>query len=455
MNILQYLVDLGPSVMMPIIFSVFAICLGVKLANAVKSGLLIGIGFIGLNAIITILTENLGPAAEAMVKNFGLNLNVLDVGWPAASAIAFGSTVGVLIIPLGIIINVVMLLTRTTRTVNIDIWNFWHFAFTGSLVYMLTGSLPIALIMSAVNMVVTMVLADRAAPLVEKELGLPGISIPHGFSASYVPIAWIANKILDFIPGINKIKMDANDIQKKFGIFGDPAILGTSIGILLGILAKYNVKDTLNLAVVMGAVLVLTPKMAAVLMEGLMPVSEAVQTLIQRKFEGKAKLYIGLDSAVSVGHPVTLAVSLVLVPVTLILALIIPGNQFLPFASLAGLPFMFVLITPLVRGDFFRAFIVGVIVVGAGLLIGTNMSPLFTEAALAAKFAIPDGARMISSIDYGSSPLPWLIVKLTEFKTIGIGALVASTVGLMLWNRSMIVKEDQKSEEVNNLEQAN
>ena len=62
---------------------------------------------------------------------------------------------------------------------------------------------------------------------------------------------------------------------------------------------------------------------------------------------------------------------------------------------------------------------------------------------------------MISSIDYGSSPLPWLIVKLTEFKTIGIGALVASTVGLMLWNRSMIVKEDQKSEEVNNLEQAN
>ena len=36
--------------------------------------------------------------------------------------------------------------------------------------------------------------------------------------------------------------MDANDIQKKFGLFGDPAILGTTIGILLGILAKYNIK---------------------------------------------------------------------------------------------------------------------------------------------------------------------------------------------------------------------
>lgn len=449
MNILQALVDLGASVMMPIIFSIFAICLGVKIGNAIRSGLLIGIGFIGLNVIITLLTENLGPAAEAMVTNFGLNLNVLDVGWPAASAIAFGSTVGVLIIPLGILVNIVMLLTRTTRTVNIDIWNFWHFAFTGSLVYMLTGSLSIALIMSAVNMVITMVLADRTAPLVEKELGLPGISIPHGFSASYVPIAWIANKILDLIPGINKIKLDANDIQKKFGIFGDPAILGTMIGILLGLLAKYNINQTLNLAVVMGAVLVLTPKMAAILMEGLMPVSEAVQALIQRKFDGKARLYIGLDSAVSVGHPVTLAVSLVLVPVTLILALIVPGNQFLPFASLAGLPFMFVLITPLARGDFFRTFIIGVVVVGAGLLIGTNMSPLFTEAAIAAKFAIPDGARMISSIDYGSSPLPWLIVKLTELKTVGIGALVLLSLGLMLWNRSIIIKEDNASNELN------
>ncbi|UFH64220.1 PTS sugar transporter subunit IIC [Clostridium cadaveris] len=442
MQALQYLVDLGPSVMMPIIFTVFALCLGVKFGKTIRSGLLIGIGFIGLNLVITLLTENLGPAAEAMVANFGLHLNVLDVGWPAASAIAFGSTVGVLIIPLGIIVNIIMLLTRTTRTVNIDIWNFWHFAFTGSLVYMLTGNLGISLLMSAINMIITMVIADRTAPKVEKELGLPGISIPHGFSASYVPIAWIVNKILDVIPGINKIKLDANDIQKKFGIFGDPAILGTLIGVLLGLLAKYNVKDTLNLAVIMGAVLVLTPKMAAILMEGLMPVSESVQELIQRKFAGKAKLYIGLDSAVSVGHPVTLAVSLVLVPVTLLLAVIVPGNQFLPFASLAGLPFMFVLIVPLAKGDFFRTFVIGVITVGLGLLIGTNIAPLFTEAAVAAKFAIPDGARLISSIDYGSSPLPWLIIKLVEFKTIGLALITAFTAGLMVWNRKKIISED-------------
>ena len=451
MRILQYIVDLGAPVMMPIIFTIFALCLRVKFGKAIRSGVLVGIGFIGLNAIITLLTDNLGPASQEMVKNFGLNLNILDVGWPAASAIAFGSAVGVLIIPLCLIINIIMLVTKTTRTVNIDVWNFWHFAFTGSLVFILTNNLLIALLMAAINMIITMVIADRTAPLVEKELGLPGISIPHGFSASYVPIAWVVNKILDRIPGINKIKLNASDIEKKFGIFGDPAILGVIIGIILGLLAKYDLNKTLNLAMVMGAVLVLTPKMAAILMEGLIPVSEAVQSLIQQKFAGKANLYIGLDSAVSVGNSVTLAVSLVLVPITLLLALVLPGNQFLPFASLAGLPFMFVLITPIVKGDFFRAFLVGIIVIGIGLLIGTNLAPLFTNAAVSAKFAIPDGATTISSIDYGSSPLPWLIIKLTEFKWIGISILVVITGFILLWNRHIIIKEDKISKENSNL----
>lgn len=442
MAALQYLVDLGAAVMMPIIFIVFALILRVKVGQAIKSGLLVGIGFIGLNTIIGLLTDNLGPAAERMVENFGLNLTVLDVGWPAASAIAFGSTVGVLIIPVCLLVNVIMLLTKTTRTINVDIWNFWHFAFTGSLIYMLTGNLGISLFISALNMIITMIIGDRTAPLIEKFLGLPGVSIPHGFTASFVPLALGINWVLDRIPGINKIKLDAEEIQKKFGVFGEPAILGTVIGALLGILAKYNVKDTLNLSMVMGAVLVLTPKMAAILMEGLMVVSEAVQESLQKKYATKGSLYIGLDSAVGVGNPVTLAISLVSIPVALLLAFIVPGNQFLPFASLAGLPFMFVLIVPIARGDFFRSFIIGVITIGLGLLIGTNLAPLFTKAAAAANFSIPGGTTLISSIDYGSSIFPWISVKLMNFKWIGIAIATIFTVALMLWNRKMIIKEE-------------
>ena len=110
MNGLQWFVNLGASVMLPILLFVFALILGIKPSKAFKAGLTIGIGFIGLNLVIGVLTKNLGPASQAMVKNFGLHLATIDIGWPAASAIAYGTVLGGLAIPVGVITNVILLL---------------------------------------------------------------------------------------------------------------------------------------------------------------------------------------------------------------------------------------------------------------------------------------------------------------------------------------------------------
>ncbi|MBY1573589.1 PTS galactitol transporter subunit IIC, partial [Clostridioides difficile] len=134
MEILNFIVGLGAQVMMPIIICIFGLILGTKLGKSLRAGLTVGVGFIGLNTIIALLTDNLGPATQQMVKNLGLSLSIIDVGWPAASAIAFASTVGALIIPIGLVVNIVMLITNTTQTVDVDIWDYWHFAFTGALV---------------------------------------------------------------------------------------------------------------------------------------------------------------------------------------------------------------------------------------------------------------------------------------------------------------------------------
>ncbi|WP_297110686.1 PTS transporter subunit IIC [Tessaracoccus sp.] len=37
-------------------------------------------------------------------------------------------------------VNIIMLLVRATRVVNVDIWNIWHMAFTGAIVQVATGS---------------------------------------------------------------------------------------------------------------------------------------------------------------------------------------------------------------------------------------------------------------------------------------------------------------------------
>ncbi len=441
MAILDYIVDLGASVMMPIIITLFAIVLGAKFGKALRAGLTVGVGFIGLNLVIGLLGNNLGPAAQEMVNRLGLQLSVIDVGWPAAAAIAFASKVGALIIPLGLAVNIVMLLTNTTQTVNIDIWNYWHFAFTGALVAAVMQSTTWGLFAAGVNMVIVMVIADLTAPGVEKYNGLPGVSLPHGFSGAYVPIAIVINKILDFIPGINKIDVDAETLQQRFGIFGEPILMGTVIGLLIGIGAGYSVKGILNLGITMGAVLVLIPKMAAMLMEGLMPVSDAAQEFIEKRFKNRGKIYIGLDAAVGIGHPTTLSCSLVLVPITILLAAILPGNKVIPFADLAVIPFALVMVVPITKGDVFRTFVVGLFVVSFGLLIATNLAPLHTELAINANFDMPKGASMISSICDGANPLTWALTRIMEFKVVGAAIAGFIALAMAIYNRRRITKE--------------
>ena len=334
-----------------------------------------------------------------------------------------------------------MLLTNTTQTVDIDIWNYWHFAFTGSLVAVLTNELWMGLAAAVINIVIVMVLADYTAPLVEKHLNLPGVSLPHGFTTAYVPIAWLVNKGIDLIPGLKNIDINLEKSQKRIGVFGEPILLGTILGILIGVIAGYDVKGILGLGIKMGAVLVLIPKMAALLMEGLLPISEAASEFIKKRFKSRGKMYIGLDSAVGVGHPLTLAVSLILVPVAIFLAVIIPGNKVLPFTDLSVITFMFVLIIPMVKGNGFRAIITGIITVGVGLLISTNLAPAITEAAKLASFEMPAGAVMISSICDGANPLTWILVKAYEFRIAGLVIMAVLSIGLALLNRRRILKE--------------
>ena len=445
-----YIQALGVSVMMPIILTLLGTLLGAGFGKSLRAGLTVGVGFIGLNLVInSLLGTTLAPAVQTMVNNYGLSLSIVDVGWPAAAAIAMGSTIGAIIIPLGLLVNILMLLTNTTQTVDVDIWNYWHFAFTGSLVAIATGKMWIGIVAAVVNMIIVFVLGDITAPLIEESLGMPGVSMPHGFTVAYAPIAMAINWVIDKIPGLNKIDLNLEKIQEQFGVLGEPVFIGTVIGIVIGFCAYgFDLKVVLPLGVSLGAVLVLIPKMAALLMEGLIPISDAASEFIQKHFKSRGKMYIGLDSAVGCGHPTTLAISLILVPCMIILAFIIPGNQVLPFTDLAVAPYMLVLITPVVKNNGFRGILVGIIVLAAGLLVATNLAPAITAAAAQVGFAMPDGATMISSLCDGANPLSWLLYHgMSTLGYIGMGVLVVASLALAFWNRTRILKEAKELHE--------
>ncbi|MFT9412368.1 PTS galactitol transporter subunit IIC [Liquorilactobacillus hordei] len=432
MAIIQWFVNLGASVILPILIFLFALVLGIKPAKAFKSGITIGIGFVGLNLIIELLTKNLGPAAKAMVENFGLHLTSIDVGGPAAQAISYGTVLGSLAIPIGIILNVVLLLTKLTKTLDVDVWNFWHIAFTGSLVYMATKDFALGIVVMIIHMMLLFLLADISAPLVQKYFGLEGISFPHGTSLPGFLIALPLNWIFDHIPGMSKIKITSSTIQKRLGILGDSTFIGLIIGLVIGFLAKYPVDKILQLGVNTAVVLLLMPRMVSILMEGLTPISEGAGAFVKKRFPGR-DLYIGMDSALAVGQEAVLSSGLVLIPITLLIAIVLPGNKLLPFADLAMIPFLLPLMAAVFKGDIFRTILGGLVEIITCLYIGSWVAPFVTMAAKAANFKIQSGSS-VSTLTEGGLWTTLLFVGIGKLFTWG-GVIVIGILVLlaMIW----------------------
>lgn len=489
----SYINQMGAPVMMPILFTIIGICIGMKFGKSLKSGLYVGVGFVGLGVITGLLTTHYPVPVNKFSEVFGLQLSVFDMGWPAAAAVAYNTMVGAFIIPVCLGINFLMVVTKCTRTVNIDLWNYWHFAFIGAVAYfVMDHSLAWGYFAAIVCYIITLVMADLTAEKFQKYYSdLKGISIPQPFVQGFVPFAVVINWLLDRIPGFSKLDIDAEGLKKKFGVLGEPIVLGVIVGALIGTLAhindfadmeafrakteaveqiknplavvtmtdiwvKYIVKDILFLGVVMGAVMELIPRITKLFIDGLMPISDKTREVVSRKFKGKT-IHIGMSPALVIGHPTTLVVSVLLIPVILVLAVVLPGNQFLPVASLAGIFYVFPMILPYTKGNVVKTFIIGLVAMAVGLYFVTGMAPDFTLAAndvfrttgdTSAKIPfIKEGVQYdAGALDFASSLLSYVIYACVKYlQWIGMGVLTLITIGMVAWNRLRIVREEKNS----------
>lgn len=431
----QLFSDLGVSVGLPIIIFILALILGAKPGRAFRASVTIGVAFIGINLVIGLMWGTLSETAQAIVNYTGADLNVIDVGWPSAAAIAYGTRVGSFIIPVALGVNILFLVLGLTKTLNVDVWNFWHFAFLGSMIVVATGNLLLGLVASGVFAALMLFMADWTAKAVQTFFNLPGISIPHGFSTSMVIPTIAGNWVIDKIPGLRDWDADMDAIQRRFGVFGEPVVLGLVIGVVLGIVGfllpgemtlRAAIIKILVVGVELAAVMVLLPRMVAILMEGLIPISEAAREFMSKRFAGQ-EFHIGLDSAILIGHPAALSASLVLIPIVIVLAIILPGNRFLPFADLAVFPFLFAMMAPLTRGNVGRMIIIGTVAAIIGLYMGTWMAPYITEAAPQAGFAIPEGAAQISAVGDGWDIWTFLLLWPATV-SVAFGWIVAAVV---------------------------
>lgn len=422
-SIINYIIDMGASVMIPIVIAILSVIVGVKPSKAIRSGLMIGVGFVGLGLIVDMMNAQLGLAAQAMSENFGLSLKVVDVGWPGMSPITWASGIATVAIPIAIAVNIVMLVFKLTKVVNVDIWNVWHMTFTGAIVFAVTGNFVLGCLGVAVHAVIAYKLGDLWAPLMEDYFELDGLTIPHGTSAYMAPFACVVDWIIEKIPGVRDINFSVDSLQEKVGILAEPVVIGFVLGTIIGFLAGYDAQAALPLGVKMSAVMVLMPKIVKCIMDGLLPLSDRAKEIMNTRFSGQ-EFYIGLDPAVLLGDADVVTAGLIFIPLTILIAIIVPGNQILPFGDLATIGFFIAIAVAVHKGNLFRTLISGSIIMYVTIWIANQAIPWTTALAHTTGTST---AAQVAALDQGGSPITYIYTQLCTMQNVSgliiIGAI--------------------------------
>ena len=376
-SVIQYILDLGAAVFVPFLMLIVGLAMKMKFRDAFTSALTLGIAFTGMGILVNFIMTSMGSAANDLTTHTGLSLPAVDIGWPGAAAISWAWPYAFLVFPLQLAINFIMLITKQTKTLNVDLWNVWNKIFTAVIVTYFTNNIVFGFIAAAIIIVLELKLGDAFAPEVERLTGVPGITVPH-FITLIAVILHPIDELLKKISFLNK-EFDADTLKEKIGVFGENSVMGAIIGFALGLASGNGIKYALSLAVQAATALTLFPMVSKLFSQALSPISEAVSDFMREKFEDR-EVYIGLDWPVLGGRNELWVAVIFTIPFLLVGAVALPGNIVLPFAGIINLSFVVGALL-LTNGNVLRMIIHGLISTPLFLYGATYFTPYMTRLA--------------------------------------------------------------------------
>ncbi|EHY2713315.1 PTS galactitol transporter subunit IIC, partial [Escherichia coli] len=225
-----------------------------------------------------------------------------------------------------------------------------------ALAYFVFDSFIIGFSVAVALSIAALFIGDLIAPRWQKYYGLEGTTCTTMIHIGWtLPFAWVVNKIIDYIPGLNKLDVDLNSVQKRLGVFGEPAIIGVIVGALLGVLTKQAITTIVPMAMGVAGVMVLLPKVVGVLMEGLNPIGKSAKEIMQKQMGKDAELNIGMDCALALGDPATVTVTVITIPLTMLCALVLPDIKIFPIGVLMSIIYMTTMTVMASNGNVIRS----------------------------------------------------------------------------------------------------
>ncbi|MDF2952393.1 MAG: system, galactitol-specific component [Anaerocolumna sp.] len=336
----------GNYITVPIILFIIARIFKAPVKKAFMSAVLAGVGLKGMAFITSAFGAILSPLVQQIVEATGINLPALDVGWQAVASVAYSTDIGMMFLGVGLLFQVILYLIKWTDIfMPSDLWNNYSIIVWGSMFFQIKQNLFM----------------------------------------------------------FDKVNVRPETIKKKIGFLGEPMYIGLIIGLILGIIGNITNLGTMpawgqiaNVAVTCAAVMAIFPKVAGLFASAFTTITDySRKTLKNSKYGKDREFIISVNDALGYGEAATLTTGLLVIPIAVLLAFILPGNIVVPVMVLPSLPYMVEVPVSLSDGNIVKSTVAASIVFAAKLLMASSWAAVFTEIAVNVGFEVTSGTVLI------------------------------------------------------------
>ena len=433
-TIQHFFTTFSAPVVVPVILLLIARGLRIPWGTAVKSALAAGVGLTGFSWLISAFTPLVTKLVHQLVNSAGIQRPVVDLGWQTGSLAAFGAPVGLTVFGFSLVFELLLFIFGITRVfMPANLWNNFGFMLWATMAYTVTHNLWLALGLAAFLILTTLLLAEIQAPAWSAYYQVPHATVAAVHNIEQVVPILILDPLFNRL-GLDKCRFNPTHAQAKFGGLNDPLLLGALLGASLGILANFKRLTHLaawgqisQFAIQLAAIMVLFPLVTQVFARAFTPLAAALDRQPTSPTAKRGAWFLAVDDGVGYGEAITLFAGMLLLPIMVLLALILPGNQTLPVVDLIALPFMIESIVALTRGNLVKIVLTSVIWFSLGLYASSWLAPIYTTTIAHYGTALPAGVILITSFNLVARPLNALFfAAFISANPLWIGLAVAS-----------------------------
>ena len=165
-QVINKIIEIGPVAIIPVLLLIIGFITTRKPLKNILNCTYIFIGMVSLSIVLTIFINFFKPLIETILSNSPKKFAIVDLGWTVSKQIILNSPITLYILITIGALNLIMLLLRLTRTINLDFWNYWIFLLIGSLISAITEIKWVGVLIAVIIYIITLVIADIYAPFI-------------------------------------------------------------------------------------------------------------------------------------------------------------------------------------------------------------------------------------------------------------------------------------------------